>query len=309
MIKKVVACAAVLLSLGVHASQADAGAFNFQEPVGWTVGDADSTFQEWNASVAPFSGSGTVPSASNFNPSLSSTPTMGVELPGFSAGSGGYYSFSGDYSIHAEVFNHGGSSGIGGPYPANYGTRVFVQTATTVNNDPNEGGPGSLFQDSLELVKHDGSPIAGGDNDSLLGVTQVFLGNVLTLFGIVPQQELVFEFWLPGYTGDSRIQFDTIIHSSFQHLRVDSMIMEAEEDADFDNDEDVDGIDFLIWQRDPDSYGGAAGLARWEQSYGTSGGISAITSIPEPASGVLLVAALMGFGRLIRQWQRHLPPC
>lgn len=75
-------------------------------------------------------------------------------------------------------------------------------------------------------------------------------------------------------------------------------------DADFDNDNDVDGADFLTWQRNV----GASGLNRigdvnhdhvvdnadrtiWSQRFGTPGGLGA-TAIPEPATYAL---SLLGF--------------
>lgn len=300
-------------------NNASAGAFNFQEPVGWSVGDSDSTFQEWEASAAPFSTSGdSAPSAINTNPSISNTPLMNAELPGFVAGSGGYYAYTGNYAINANVFNHGGSSGSGSPYSVNHGTRVFVQTAATINDDPQTGGPNSIFIDSVELVQHDGSPIIGGDNDSLLQSTEVFQGIVPSSFGDVIQQELVFEFWLPGYTDDFRVQFGEIIHSSFQHLRIDSIILEEsfpEESADFDNDGDVDGSDFLAWQTGfgiPDGTAtpadGDANLDLnvnsldfdiWKSQYGSATGAGSIATdaVPEPSSIAIVLLGLFAIAR------------
>jgi hypothetical protein len=183
---------------------------------------------------------------------------------------------------------------------------VFVQTAATTNDDPNAGGPASVFAETLELVRQDGSPITGGDNDSVLAITQVSLEDVLTSFGIVPQQELVFEFWLPGYTDDFRVQFDSIVHSSFQHLRVDTLIVAPELDADFDGSGTVDGLDFLQWQRDPEAYGGGERLALWEQEYGSGDGLFDLTGVPEPASIGLLIVGLWGLDKLLGKRQSRL---
>jgi hypothetical protein len=64
--------------------------------------------------------------------------------------------------------------------------------------------------------------------------------------------------------------------------------------GDFDGDGKVDGRDFLIWQRggttpalDP------ALLADWKTNYGT-GSLAAVAVLPEPATGMLLVSALVG---------------
>ena len=285
----------------IVACQAVAAAINFQDPVGWSVGDADSTFQEWDTAVSAYSLSATPPSSSNVNPAISSPPALGATPPAFVAGSGGYYSFE-DYQVSADVFNHGGSAGIGGPYSGNHGTRIYVQTSATMNVDVNDGGPASVFPDRLEIVMHDGSPLTGGDNGSALQVTQLFLGEVITSFGLVPLQELLFEFWLPGYTDDFRVQFESISHTSLLHLRVDSSIVEATGiDPNFDAMGSIDGFDFLTWQRDPETYGGAAGLEAWEQAFGTPpGGNLAAVGVPEPTATILLLSASLGFGVLRR---------
>jgi hypothetical protein len=68
--------------------------------------------------------------------------------------------------------------------------------------------------------------------------------------------------------------------------------------GDFDSDGDVDGQDFLVWQRDPS----VGSLAEWEANLGTAGQVqtvvtasslaqAAATSVPEPAAWTL---ALVG---------------
>jgi T5SS/PEP-CTERM-associated repeat protein len=67
--------------------------------------------------------------------------------------------------------------------------------------------------------------------------------------------------------------------------------------GDFDADGDVDGNDFLIWQRggspNPNSSGD---LAAWKANFGAS---SPIGAVPEPSALVLSLVALLGFA--IRQ--------
>ncbi len=53
--------------------------------------------------------------------------------------------------------------------------------------------------------------------------------------------------------------------------------------GDFDGDSDVDGADFLKWQRDS---GDAAELALWETNFGTTAAVAAVASVPEPAAGL-----------------------
>jgi hypothetical protein len=76
-------------------------------------------------------------------------------------------------------------------------------------------------------------------------------------------------------------------------------------DADFNNDNIVDGADLLIWQRgfgaggtnntgDADGNGtvDAADLAAWKASFGSAPAVGAIGAVPEPGSlGLLGIAA------------------
>jgi hypothetical protein len=69
--------------------------------------------------------------------------------------------------------------------------------------------------------------------------------------------------------------------------------------GDFDNDGDVDGRDFLVWQRgNSPSPLSATDLAAWQANYGTGGLAGGFTAIPEP-SGILLFVgfALAGLSR------------
>jgi hypothetical protein len=60
--------------------------------------------------------------------------------------------------------------------------------------------------------------------------------------------------------------------------------------GDFDGDGDVDGRDFLAWQRNP----GIGSLSDWQQNYGQSGSLGAVTaSVPEPGTIVLLLSAAL----------------
>ena len=56
--------------------------------------------------------------------------------------------------------------------------------------------------------------------------------------------------------------------------------------GDFDVDGDVDGLDFLLWQLDPN----IGSLADWRANFGMVAPISAATAIPEPTTIALSLA-------------------
>jgi hypothetical protein len=81
--------------------------------------------------------------------------------------------------------------------------------------------------------------------------------------------------------------------------RGDSVIWQFEilaiQYADFDEDGDIDGADFLKWQRgETPEMGSAEELALWEAQYGTTVPPLSATSaaVPEPTTCVLALAAL-----------------
>jgi hypothetical protein len=86
-------------------------------------------------------------------------------------------------------------------------------------------------------------------------------------------------------------------------------VIPTSNNADFDGDGDVDGGDFLTWQRgvgatgqpnkatgDANGDGNVTGadLAIWRQQFGTTppSGAIAAAAVPEPAVGVLAIGAI-----------------
>jgi hypothetical protein len=72
----------------------------------------------------------------------------------------------------------------------------------------------------------------------------------------------------------------------------------ATQPGDFDLDGDVDGRDFLVWQRNPS----VGDLGDWQANYG-AGALAASTAVPEPGvlRSVLFIAALLLWRRGFRQ--------
>jgi len=63
--------------------------------------------------------------------------------------------------------------------------------------------------------------------------------------------------------------------------------------GDFDGDGDVDGSDFLSWQRGGSPVPGSSGdLDDWEMNYGMTNSVAAITAVPEPSTLAIVLVAL-----------------
>jgi hypothetical protein len=107
---------------------------------------------------------------------------------------------------------------------------------------------------------------------------------------------------LPGAAGvtgsfgraDIRIQVDES-GELFVLSKSDGMvryIVEAFGEGDFDFDGDVDGRDFLVWQRNPS----VGDLADWQANFAATGSLAGSLGVPEPSSMMLamLIIGLCG---------------
>jgi hypothetical protein len=113
-----------------------------------------------------------------------------------------------------------------------------------------------------------------------------------------PEMPISADFFGPdGWPNEpSRIYFgadDGVVLKDFSVVVSD----EPGQEGDFDDDGDVDGRDFLIWQRggSPSSLG-AGDLTLWQTNYGV-GGLATISAVPEPSSLILLMSAALCLGR------------
>jgi hypothetical protein len=185
---------------------------NFSEPTAWTAGDAGSTYQLWLAggSADPI----TTNLDHNANPGTG-TPTLAA-TGAFVASSGGFYAFSANYSVTASI----PSAGVTGP-----GTHIIVQTGASLNPDydpEGDGTGGSVLRDTIKILDSGNNVLA----TSLAGdVTRTYYDPaMLSSFGEVQYEELVWEIYLPAFTGDFKVTFGEMVHSSLQVLRVDSSV-------------------------------------------------------------------------------------
>jgi hypothetical protein len=111
--------------------------------------------------------------------------------------------------------------------------------------------------------------------------------------GIVPANGTL-TFAISGYPD---YEFEGI-HSQNGDYKLQVTIESATSGGDFDNDGDVDGRDFLLWQRNQS----VGNLSDWQANYGFEPGMltSTNTAVPEPGSIFLALVALSGFLRTKR---------
>ncbi len=129
----------------------------------------------------------------------------------------------------------------------------------------------SGFDSLLGWFNAAGTLIDSDDNDGA--------GNLSLLAGVVPANgKLTF-----AVTGVDDINF-VGLHDQDAEYSLE-LTIGAARPGDFDNDGDVDGRDFLKWQRggspNPKS---AADLVAWQTHYGTNGLVAATVAVPEPAA-------------------------
>ena len=78
-----------------------------------------------------------------------------------------------------------------------------------------------------------------------------------------------------------------------------TLVVDEETPGDFNGDGDVDGRDFLDWQRGSSPTPlSATDLSAWQMNYGDGGGLVATQAVPEPSSVCL---ALLGVAAILRR--------
>lgn len=95
---------------------------------------------------------------------------------------------------------------------------------------------------------------------------------------------------------DRSITHTSIDNDPRLHARIRQNILANlnPQDADYDRDGDVDGADFLVWQRggSPRSLS-SADLALWRSQYGADAAVIVSRAVPEPTAFVLLMGLMI----------------
>ncbi|HVX86658.1 MAG TPA: PEP-CTERM sorting domain-containing protein [Phycisphaerae bacterium] len=205
---------------GAFATQRYAAAtplFTFTSPAGWSVGAPGSTYQEWAADGQADDIAGAPNVAFNDAGAGLPQPALTAATPGFVAGSGGFYSFSGPYTVTAAIHNATLAP------PADAGTYVIVQTFATINSDDGEGHSGTVLDESITDSAGAAIPGAQHVRSTIYGYAENFPSS----FGPVDVQATIDEYWLPNFTADFNATLDMIDDSSLQGVRVDSILASA----------------------------------------------------------------------------------
>jgi len=68
----------------------------------------------------------------------------------------------------------------------------------------------------------------------------------------------------------------------------------VENDGDYDEDSDIDGNDFLVWQQGGSPNGVTAGdLAVWQSNFGNASLLGSVATVPEPSSLLLVLGVVL----------------
>lgn len=198
----------------------------------------------------------------------------------------------------------------GGSFNANTSTTTIDQIDADLGSEPSGiGSPDNLVwsKDGSIYVQEDGDGNdmwrMNSDGTALSQIAHAFsepsgIFDVSETVGYQPGSVLLTS--VQG-TGSAEAQLSVLISPTAAPLS---------QSADFDGDGDVDGTDFLSWQRGSGKSGGpghAAGdanydgvinaydLALWEAQYGSGSLMTNVANVPEPATYLLLVLASFGW--------------
>ncbi|TWU27744.1 hypothetical protein [Bythopirellula polymerisocia] len=198
-------------------------------------------------------------------------------------GAGGTFNFTGG-TLSAEIVGFDLENNGGTIAPGESPGNTHVMGDLTINSGSLQielGGTGAGEFDQLTI---DGMATLGGSLDVLL--LDDFQPSLGQFFQFVTASGGIF------YEFDS-VQLPTLTGGNALRLVYGETIVGLEVVAglagDFDNDGDVDGSDFLFWQRTPS----VGNLADWQANYGI-GSLAASLAVPEPGSFTLFLLLCAG---------------
>jgi hypothetical protein len=164
------------------------------------------------------------------------------------------------------------------------GGSLTTNSTLFLSYHPSATGNINLMGGTLTAAAFAIGPAGGTGMMDITNGTLVIDGDQTSLIaGYVTSGEIV------GFGGSGAVEYTFDGSSTIVTAVASSMLA-----GDFDEDGDVDGRDFLLWQRggspNPLSH---SDLVDWESNYGVDLLVSSIRSVPEPSSLVAVFGALL----------------
>lgn len=202
-----------------------------------------------------------------------------------------------------QVFTNSGELRLKNTTATTFDVDAYTISSSTLPGDLNLAGWSSL-SDKVPLF----DPVDGPDGDSTLGngigetwdeapgssnkvlAERFLLGS--SVFPTNREVSLGNAFQVGGDTNSLTFQYRNADTGAI--VSGDIELVTSGPNGDYDNDGDVDGRDFLIWQRGNSPTPLSPGdLAAWQANYGTNP-VLAFEAVPEPASLLLFAPGILG---------------
>ncbi len=162
---------------------------------------------------------------------------------------------------------------------------------------------GGILAGEFEVLSVEGDAALAGTLDiDLAGVFEPALGNSFEIF-TAPNGAITGQFDTIDFPVLAGLEFDIVYNA--QSVVLEVIASSGGLEGDFDFDGDVDGADFLVWQRgeSPDPLS-ETDLNDWQTNYGSPGSLSEIsTAVPEPATVLTLAIGMLGM--MLSRCGRH----